>query len=96
VLREKVSRAGIGKRLGNVPPCLVGIEAGMATHDAVGLGFGPGVARAEAPGTCYFFPHGKPVVDAQAQARGAAPRGRSASRCRGRQFSLASLRGAVG
>jgi transposase len=29
VLREKVSRAA---RLMNVPQCLIGIEAGMATH----------------------------------------------------------------
>jgi len=32
VLREKVSRQRIAARLVNVPPCLVGIEAGMATH----------------------------------------------------------------
>ena len=32
VLREKVSRNRIAPRLVNVPPCLIGIEAGMATH----------------------------------------------------------------
>ena len=32
VLREKVSRGRIVARLVNVPPCLIGIEAGMATH----------------------------------------------------------------
>jgi len=32
VLREKVFRHRIVARLVNVPPCLVGIEAGMATH----------------------------------------------------------------
>ena len=32
VLREKVARSRIGTRLANVPPCLIGIEAGMATH----------------------------------------------------------------
>ena len=32
VLREKVSRGRIGSRLANLPPCLIGIEAGMATH----------------------------------------------------------------
>lgn len=32
VLREKISRHRIAARLVNVPPCLVGIEAGMATH----------------------------------------------------------------
>jgi transposase len=32
VLREKVSRNRIGARLANIPRCLVGIEAGMATH----------------------------------------------------------------
>ncbi len=32
VLREKVSRGRITARLVNVPPCLIGIEAGMATH----------------------------------------------------------------
>jgi len=32
VLREKVSRGRIATRLVNVPPCLIGIEAGMATH----------------------------------------------------------------
>ena len=32
VLREKVFRSRIAARLVNVRPCLVGIEAGMATH----------------------------------------------------------------
>ena len=32
VLREKVSRNRIAARLVNLPPCLIGIEAGMATH----------------------------------------------------------------
>ena len=32
ILREKVSRHRIAARLVNVPPCLVAIEAGMATH----------------------------------------------------------------
>ena len=32
VLREKVSRGRIALRLANLPPCLIGIEAGMATH----------------------------------------------------------------
>jgi transposase len=32
LLREKVSRGRIASRLANVPPCLIGIEAGMATH----------------------------------------------------------------
>jgi transposase len=32
ILREKVSRNRIAARLVNVPPCLIGIEAGMATH----------------------------------------------------------------
>ena len=32
VLREKVSRSRIAARLVNVPPCLIGIEAGMTTH----------------------------------------------------------------
>jgi transposase len=32
VLREKVSRGRIASRLANQPPCLIGIEAGMATH----------------------------------------------------------------
>ncbi len=32
VLREKVSRSGVSARLVNVPPCLIGIEAGMASH----------------------------------------------------------------
>ena len=31
VLREKVSRGRIASRLANLPPCLIGIEAGMAT-----------------------------------------------------------------
>jgi transposase len=31
-LREKVSRIKIAARLANVPRCLIGIEAGMATH----------------------------------------------------------------
>ena len=32
VLREKISRGRIKARFANVPPCLIGIEAGMATH----------------------------------------------------------------
>ena len=32
VLREKVARGRIAARLANVPRCLIGIEAGMATH----------------------------------------------------------------
>src|SRR3974377_903864 len=32
VLREKIARQRITARLVNVPKCLVGIEAGMATH----------------------------------------------------------------
>ena len=32
VLREKLSRGRIASRLVNLPPCLIGIEAGMATH----------------------------------------------------------------
>jgi transposase len=32
VLREKVARDRIVARLANVPPCLIGIEAGMGTH----------------------------------------------------------------
>src|SRR5882672_3409143 len=32
VLREKLARGRIAARLANVPRCLIGIEAGMATH----------------------------------------------------------------
>jgi len=32
VLREKIARDRIAARLVNVPQCLIGIEAGMATH----------------------------------------------------------------
>src|SRR6516225_7886438 len=32
LLRERVSRGRITSRLANLPPCLIGIEAGMATH----------------------------------------------------------------
>jgi transposase len=32
VLREKLGRSRIRTRLANVPRCLIGIEAGMATH----------------------------------------------------------------
>src|SRR3974390_1511600 len=32
VLRERVLRGRITSRLANLPPCLIGIEAGMATH----------------------------------------------------------------
>ena len=32
VLREKVSRGRVALRLANLPPCLIGIEAGLATH----------------------------------------------------------------
>src|ERR1700752_2948867 len=42
VLRERVSRGRIVTRLANVPRCLIGIEAGMATHyvarDLIALG----------------------------------------------------------
>ena len=31
VLREKLARGRIGRRLANASPCLIGIEAGMAT-----------------------------------------------------------------
>ena len=31
-MREKLARGRIGGRLANVPPCLIGIEAGMGTH----------------------------------------------------------------
>jgi transposase len=34
VLREKLTRGRIAARLANVPQCLIGIEAGMATHCA--------------------------------------------------------------
>jgi len=33
VLREKVARNRVVARLANVPACLIGIEAGMGTHD---------------------------------------------------------------
>ena len=36
VLREKVSRGQIRVRLANVPRCLIGIEAGMATPPGTG------------------------------------------------------------
>jgi transposase len=32
VLREKLARGRIAGRLANASPCLIGIEAGMATH----------------------------------------------------------------
>ena len=32
VLREKPARGRIARRLANASPCLIGIEAGMATH----------------------------------------------------------------
>ena len=32
VLREKVSRGRIAARFANTPRCLIGVEAGMATH----------------------------------------------------------------
>ena len=32
VLRDKLARGRIGRRLANASPCLIGIEAGMATH----------------------------------------------------------------
>ena len=32
VLREKIARGRIAARFANVPRCLIGIEAGMATH----------------------------------------------------------------
>jgi transposase len=31
-LREKIARGRIAARFANVPRCLIGIEAGMATH----------------------------------------------------------------
>jgi hypothetical protein len=45
VLREKLGRGRIVARLANLPRCLIGIEAGMATHYGAdrldGLGAGP-------------------------------------------------------
>ena len=42
VLREKLGRGRIVARLANLPRCLIGIEAGMATHyvarELIGLG----------------------------------------------------------
>ena len=32
VLREKIARDRVVAKLSNVPPCLIGIEAGMGTH----------------------------------------------------------------
>ena len=32
VLREKIARGRIAARFANVPQCVIGIEAGMATH----------------------------------------------------------------
>jgi transposase len=32
VLREKIARGRIATRFANAPRCLIGIEAGMATH----------------------------------------------------------------
>jgi transposase len=44
VLREKIARGRIAARLANVPRCLIGIEAGMATHyvarELLGSGYG--------------------------------------------------------
>jgi predicted butyrate kinase (DUF1464 family) len=44
VLREKIARGRIAARLANVPRCLIGIEAGMATHyvarELIALGHG--------------------------------------------------------
>ncbi len=43
VLREKLTRGRIAARLANVPQCLIGIEAGMATHcvarELIALGY---------------------------------------------------------
>ena len=36
VLRERVSRGRITSRLANLPPCLIGIEAGMARTTLLG------------------------------------------------------------
>jgi hypothetical protein len=33
ILRGKIARGQIGGRLANVPPCLIGIEPGMGTHN---------------------------------------------------------------
>src|SRR6201982_3921744 len=47
IVREKVSRGRISSRLANLPPCLIGIEAGVAAH------YG-------ARGLCAAGPHVKP------------------------------------
>ena len=44
VVREKVSRTRIAARLVNVPQCLIGIEAGMASHH-VAVSYLPSVMR---------------------------------------------------
>ena len=47
VLREKIARGRIAARLANVPRCLIGIEAGMATHYVARelIALGPDVGR---------------------------------------------------
>ncbi len=57
VLREKLSRGRIAARLANVPQCLIGIEAGMATdcvaRELIALGHD---GRAGAAGLCRAVP----------------------------------------
>jgi transposase len=55
VLREKLSRGRIAARFANVSQCLIGIEAGMATHyvarELLALGHEAGAA-----GLCQAIP----------------------------------------
>src|SRR4026208_2343336 len=55
VLREEIARGRIAARLANVSRCLIGIEAGMATHYVAREGRGPGPDVKEGP-PAYFTP----------------------------------------
>lgn len=56
ILREKLSRGWIAARLANVPRCLIGIEAGMATHARADCARSRG--EAGAAGLCQAVPSG--------------------------------------
>ena len=56
-LREKVARAKIVSRLANMPPCLIGIEAGMGNALCDPRSAHPRPRReASAAGLCQAFP----------------------------------------
>ena len=72
VLREKISRGRIALRLANLPPCLIGIEAGLATHYVTRELAALGHDVKQVPAKPFRQGHKNDFRDAQAVAEAAA------------------------